>query len=50
MTSANINPVGTRDGVGRPEMTWERISGKAVEAEESNTSESSKLASMAKSD
>jgi hypothetical protein len=33
-----------------PEMTWETVSGKGDESEESNTSESSKLASMAKSD
>lgn len=37
-------------GIGRPELTWKKESGKGDEAEESNTSRSSKLASMAKSD
>jgi hypothetical protein len=41
---------GERGGIGRPELTWKRESGKGDEAEESITSKSSKVASMAKSD
>jgi len=41
---------GGRGGIGRPELTWKRGSGKDDEAEESNTSKSSKMASMATSE
>jgi len=37
-------------GFGRPKLTWKRVGRKGEEAEESNTSRSSELAGMAKSD